>query len=122
MIYRIQDKKGRGPWKPGFSTKWVEYRPDHENLPPWTIEFINKPIRNSDGKILLYKEKAFGCGCITIKQLKRWFSESEYKTLLKFGYRSVEIKPSRIIAESDIQCIFATKKLLKNIGKPFKLY
>ena len=38
-IYRVQDAQGRGPWKPGFSHRWVEDRPDHYNLPPWFVEF-----------------------------------------------------------------------------------
>lgn len=28
-IYRVQDADGRGPFKPGFSRKWVIDRDDH---------------------------------------------------------------------------------------------
>jgi hypothetical protein len=39
FVYRIQDKKGRGPYRPGFSSQWVEDRDDHDNLFPWYQEF-----------------------------------------------------------------------------------
>ena len=33
VIFRVQDAEGRGPWKPGFSSQWMdEARP--EWLPP----------------------------------------------------------------------------------------
>ena len=83
-IYRIQDKDGRGPWKPGFSHRWVEIRPDHNNLPAWYEEF--GPLHN----YISYGEHC-GSGCKTIDQLRRWFTKSEYRTLLKYGYRAVRM-------------------------------
>lgn len=115
-IYRIQDKDGRGPWKPGFSTVWVEYREDHDNLIPWHFDFAGINMSN------IAKHKAYGCGCTSIKHLKRWFTESEYKTLKKHGYHAIKISKYEIIAESDIQCIFTCKKLLQKMGDRFELY
>lgn len=107
FIYRVQDIYGRGPWKPGFSHRWVETRPDHDNLPPWYVEF---------GRVdqqLLYGEHG-GSGCRTIEQLRRWFTESEYRKLLSFGYCAVKMQVGRILAESEIQCVFGRAKPLNS--------
>ena len=105
VIYRIQDKDGRGPWRPGFSRRWVETRPDHDNLPPWIVEF--GPVHLQ----VLYG-CACGSGCMNLDQLRRWFTESEYRTLLKFGYRAVRMEVGRVLAKSDIQCLFERAKPL----------
>jgi hypothetical protein len=115
IIYRIQDKDGRGPWKPGFSHKWVETRPDHDNLIPWMYEF--GPVHE---RACTWEH--IGCGCLTIEQLRRWFTESEYRKLLGYGYISVKIKPGRILASNNTQCVFARTIPLKKDIEVFSLY
>ena len=105
IIYRIQDSDGRGPWRPGFSKRWVETRPDHDNLPPWFIEF--GPVH---GQVIV--SCACGSGCMTLDQLRRWFTASEYRTLLALGYRAVKMEAGRVLAKSDIQCFFERAKPL----------
>lgn len=115
MVYRIQDKEGRGPWKPGFSHNWVEDREDHNNLLPWNIEFNFNSCK-------LFSWEHFGCGCLTTEQLKRWFTKSEYQKLINFGYHAVEIDIDRFLASSEIQCVFARKHPLKSNVREFFLY
>ena len=98
-IFRVQDKDGRGPWKPGFSESWVIPRRDHDNLPPWYEEF-------GDISDQLFLFPHFGVGCRTIKQLRRWFSKKEYSHLRSLGYRAICLEPDTIIVESEIQCVF----------------
>jgi hypothetical protein len=115
-IYRIQDIEGRGPWRPVFSHKWIEVRDDHNHLIPYYSEFLDVDFS------LRKKECSIGVGCRTIAQLHRWFTRNEYRALLNYGYAAVKLKADRIIAESDIQCVFAQKKpLRKNVTK-FALY
>ena len=114
-IFRVQDKDGRGPWKPGFSQTWVEDRPDHDNLPPWTVEF-----GRIDRQFIV--GPAYGSGCLTLEQLQRWFTESEYKKLLACGYRAVKMEVDRVLAESDIQCVFRRYEPLKNDVTEIDLY
>ena len=114
-IYRIQDKDGRGPWKPGFSKKWVEVREDHDNLPSWFFEF--GPVHKT-----AFTWESVGSGCLTIDQLRRWFTESEYKTLLRHGYNAVKMGASRILASSNIQCVFTRNKPLNVDCDVFNLY
>lgn len=115
IIYRIQDQDGRGPFKPGFSHKWVSERRDHENLRSWLEEF--GPVHNQ----LLVGEHC-GCGCKSLDQLRRWFTKSEYKKLRKFGYRAVKLNPGRIIAESDTQCVFGRATPLHKGAENVRLY
>ncbi len=96
-VYRVQDKDGRGPFKPGFTKEWAIERDDYNNLVSWLEEFgrVDKQI--------LYGATA-GSACETIDQLRRWFTKDEYKKLIEFGYHAVKIKVDRIIAKSEIQC------------------
>jgi len=114
-IYRIQDLNGRGPFKPGFSQKWVQSRPDHENLIPYFEQF--GPVHE---RILIGAYS--GCGCQTLNQLRRWFSKKEYRKLKKFGYHAVKIDANRIIAKSDIQCVFVRAIPLNESIEIIKLY
>ena len=112
-VYRVQDKDGRGPWKPGFSQRWIEDRPDHANLPPWYYEF---------GQPVLIPGEHNGSGCITVEQLRRWFTASEYKWLKGKGYQAVCIHVDRVIFKSDIQCLFGRRTSLKKGITIFELY
>ena len=105
IVYRIQDGDGRGPWKSGFSHRWVEDRPDHDNLPPWVVEFGRVDLKR-------FTWEHVGSGCLTLEQLRRWFTESEYKSLLRYGYRAVRMDVDRLLGKSETQCVFGRVKPL----------
>ncbi|MCK0507967.1 hypothetical protein [Aromatoleum anaerobium] len=115
IIYRIQDSDGRGPWKPGFSRLWVEDRDDHDLLIPWYQEFGQVHLRAIVGMHI-------GCGCRSEDQLRRWFTQTEYARLVEYGYRAVRMPVGRILAESNIQCVFERAKPLRRDVVPFALY
>lgn len=115
IIYRVQDKDGRGPWKPGFSQTWVEVRADHDNLQPWYLQFGRVDRFAIAGMYI-------GCGCRSTEQLRRWFSQSEFEKLKQHGYRAVKLKVGRILAANDIQCVFERAKPLQKDAEPFELY
>lgn len=117
VIYLIQDKLGRGPFRPGFSARWVVGRADLDNLKPYYEEMPNTSRLLIDATIL-----NFGCGCRTIAQLRRWFIKKEYDALLKFGYQAVYMRAQQIIAESKTQCVFSRSKPLFKDVKVFNLY
>lgn len=112
-IYRIQDDDGRGPWKPGFSGKWTRLEPDM-SLQPWF--FTMGPV-HQEANI----DEVVGCGCLKKSQLKRWISEEEYRKLLKFGYKAVELK-ARVLGEDKNQCVFARERPLNENVTVFDLY
>lgn len=115
FVFRIQDTDGRGPWKPGFSHRWVEDRPDHENLKPWYVEF---------GRVdrLMIAGEHGGSGCETLKQLGRWFTHDEYRKLKKLGYKAVRLKVHRILAQSKIQLVFTKMEPLNENIETVELY
>jgi len=112
-IYRIQDKDGRGPYKPGWSHYWQEMRCliDAGDKPTFMDEFpgIVQTIYNIFDK----EGGAFGCGFRTMDQLRKWFSPSEIDKLSHFGYQIVKIRADRILAESPLQLVFWCKKPLR---------
>lgn len=115
VIFRVQDQFGRGPFKPGFSKTWVEKRADHKNLTPYFKQF--GPVH----KHILFGEYS-GCGCISLEQLRRWFTKREYKRLKKLGYRAVKMDVDRVLAESEIQCFFGRTTQLTEGIKVIRLY
>lgn len=114
-VYRVQDRDGRGPWKPGFSRHWVEDRDDLDHLPPWTHELPNALQKRIVGMHL-------GCGCQTLEQLRRWFTPGEYATLRRHGYLAVKMKVGRILAASRTQCVFERAKPLYEDFETVELY
>ena len=113
-VLRVQDGEGRGPWKPGFSYTWAEERADLDNLLPWYMEFGQVHLVRREGE-------HFGCGCMTVAQLRRWFTPGEYAFLVAHGYRAVRLEGCRVLAESAIQCVFARWANLRHAVE-FDLY
>lgn len=105
-VYRIQDADGRGPWRPGFSVKWIDpdFGPGVEDMPPYFVEF-GADLLKRRGRIGEY----YGCAVRKPQDLRRWVSAIERTKLAGFGFNVVSIKPSRIIAESKNQLVFASR-------------
>lgn len=100
-IFRVQDSDGRGPWKPGFSNRWLDADIGlRANLPPWPMEFGMKLMRR------VKPGQHVGCGCVSLDQLWKWFTRAEMDRLHIFGYHLIEIPDGQILAESDVQCVF----------------
>lgn len=116
-VYRVQDREGRGPWRPGFSNQWVEDRSEDEfdALLPIMFEFPDLQRRLRPGFHV-------GVGCTSLDKLRRWITASEWSTLRRFGYRCYAIVPDRIVAESETQCVFESAKPLRKIGKRVRLH
>jgi hypothetical protein len=105
-VYRVQDREGRGPFRPGFSRYWFEDRDDYPLS--WIEEFgyerVMREIRSGE---------SIACGCRSLDQLARWFRPSELATLRDFGYDVVSIDADRIIDESLSQVVFARRRPLR---------
>ena len=114
-VFRVQDKDGRGPFRPGFSQKWVILRKDHDNLIPWYEEFGRVDQKLLDGE-------HGGSACRNIRQLRRWFTKREYKKLREFGYRAVGLDVDRIIAESGVQVFIGSSQQFKVKPTYIRLY
>lgn len=117
VVFRVQDRDGRGPWKPGFSERWVEDRTDEEfaALGPWPLD-VMLALREMAGR------RHMGYACQTLDQLRQWFRPGEYKTLLRYGYVAVKMPVDEVLAASDVQCFFVRSKPLRAEVERFDLY
>lgn len=115
VVFRVQDRDGRGPWKPGFSECWVEDRDDHDNLKPWYQEMGMVHRLGIAGMHM-------GTACESLEQLRRWFTKSEYRTLRRYGYQAVQMEVRRILGKSETQLVFERSNP-NNVGcRPVVLY
>jgi hypothetical protein len=53
-----------------------------------------------------------GCGCRDIQQLAMWFNSFEMRNLAHLGYSVVKLDGCRLLAESEMQVVFARSKPL----------
>ena len=114
-VYRIQDSEGRGPFRPGFSHIWRDER--GEDFPPWYAE-MPEVLAKLQGE----QQFAIGTGCKSHEQLRKWFTEDEYYRLVLLGYSAVELDADKTYGESENQCVFGRRKLLRNGARKFALY
>lgn len=106
-LYRIQDASGRGPWRPGFSLKWIDTEKDDSLCPPMMQDFpewrrlINRAI---DRGYLHY-----GCCVRGMAGVHRWFTPAELSRLRGFGFRLVDASGLTVICESKNQIIAGSR-------------
>lgn len=113
-VYRVQDKHGRGPFKPGFTAKWLKV---DKGLAPFYVEFngFNPAAESSP-------HEHVGCGCTALEQLKQWFTKEEFITLKRFGFKAVRLDVDRVLRLSDKQCVFARSRQLRKGAIEVQLY
>lgn len=115
-VYRMQDRSGRGPWKPGFSKMWVEERTAEEFAALRAIQEIASHVVNRP------QNGHRGCGCRTLAQLRRWFTPTEYTRLLDWDYACVQMEVDRVLYSDDVQVLFERKKPLRKDVRVVTLY
>ena len=104
MIWRIQDAEGRGPFKPGMTTRWLRDEPDERLLPvyadiPDLSERIAKARRRMNGELYA------GVACRSVEQLSRWFDERERQALIRLGYQCADASQCFVIGEGKSQIV-----------------
>ena len=107
-LIRIQDKDGRGPWRPNFSKIWLDKAGPDLGLPVYEdFENFNCIIKkaHSQGKYL-------GCA-MREENLSLWFTKNEIRKLKKLGFDFVSCRNVEILAENKRQAIIASKLPLK---------
>jgi hypothetical protein len=104
-VYRVQDAEGRGPYRPGMSSRWVD---KNDELPPpdWITEFGAAIMKDRR------PDEFVGCGVRDLDQLSKWFSPTEMPRLRALGYRLVAMNIDRILAQSTNQIVFARTRPL----------
>ena len=116
-VYRIQDPEGRGPFRPGFSHKWVETRPDHDLLKPYFDILDRKSLVDT-----IRGGYHVGCACLTVEQLRRWFTAGEYITLRGYGFQAVVMMADELLHTDDVQSVIARLKPFNEGAQAIPLY
>lgn len=112
MIVRIQDKQGRGPWRPGFSHTWLD--PDGPALPP----AIQETVKNFSEIVNKAHSKGFHIGCaVRDGRISDWVSDSEMDRLKREGFFLVNATQCQILADDGRQVLIACKKPLRKLPK-----
>ena len=102
-LFRVQHPyDGRGPFRPGFSHRWLDAAGDamREHKPTLMSEFGADFVDQSkDGEHL-------GTGVRTMNALCDWFSLGERRNLAALGFEIVCLPFCRLIQESAHQVFF----------------
>jgi hypothetical protein len=101
-VWRMQDRFGRGPFKPGFTKEWKG--DGNLDLPPIYLELGISPQQMAG---MIPPRMFGGCSVQSVDLLHRWFDRTERRRLAKFGYQVVRFEPTIILAETEIQVLFA---------------
>lgn len=109
-LYRVQDKEGRGPYRPGFSHRWLDRKPNYAKRPAIQDDLTCLEFRYLDG--------FYGCAAKSIDQLRDWFSPGESTRLARFGYRVITFCPDEVVAETEYQVVFWSRSPLAKVGTP----
>ncbi len=113
-MIRMQDKDGRGPYKPNFTKYWCdEFGP----APPPTImeEFGDKLA-----PAVAWAHKSgfhIGCAYINEKCIDRLLSQCERQRLKYLGYFLVDASACCVLLQSENQLLIVSKKPLKFLPK-----
>jgi hypothetical protein len=110
-ILRVQDRWGRGPWRPGFSSSWISRSDNAPPLPPAIQEEFpeyQKIVSEAHAARL-----HIGCGVRGSAGLAKWFLPEEIQRLKDRRFVLVRAHACKILAESDNQVIFAARKPLR---------
>jgi len=112
-LWRMQDRDGRGPYRPGLSAKWADefggllHPPFYEEL-GW--EWWSIPYRMPRGYHC-------GCACRTKEQLLSWFTPSERAKLGLLGFGIVNIDADLVVAETPTQVVFGCRTPLAKAAR-----
>lgn len=104
VFLRVQDRDGRGPFKPGMPDRWLD--PEGRDFPAVHEEFG-----------LGWRDEiphGWHCGCAfrTVEQAACWFSPSECSRLAALGYQFVSLR-ARALRESRHQAIIVRREPLR---------
>lgn len=109
-VIRIQDKTGRGPYRPGLTDQWSD--PAGPDLPDILTEFGRRAICEAQAASAIGFH--VGCAFETMTQLQAWFAPHEIAKLILLGFRIVEMDVDNIICRSHRQLVFVRRVPLKD--------
>lgn len=112
MLLRMQDANGRGPWKPGFSEKWVD-NDRRFDLPALQEDFgfDLKPMVEAAFKRGLH----LGTAVRGAHRFNQWFTANERVKLALHGYRIVDASACEVLGETNWQVVIGSVEPLSTL-------
>lgn len=106
-LYRIQDENGRGPWRPGYSHKWVS---DDRNAPDF-LPPIYEELPSFKRVVTLAHSMGYHVGVAVHgwTSFSAWFLPDELERLRADGFNVVQCDNVRVFAETPNQILIGSK-------------
>lgn len=109
-ILRVQDRKGRGPWRPGLSDRWTDplrtggLPPIYDEVPAF-VALVNNAAR-----------EGLHIGCATREPLlRKWFTRDELLRLFDLGFGVVTCDGCEILIETPHQLVIGSRRPLRDL-------
>lgn len=102
-IYRVQDREGRGPFRPGVTHVWADK--EGQPFPP---SFTEHPKFKSVVRRAHSKGLHLGAAVIGLASLSRWFSTEELVRLDYLGYRIVDASACTVELSDNFQVLVSS--------------
>jgi hypothetical protein len=115
LILRVQDKDGRGPWKPGFSHTWIDLDRPEERMPP----SIFTEVEDLGAEIARWHRRGYHIGCAVegMTGLRKWFSLRELTTLRSMGYHVYDFTKTEKVISTPTQVVIASRVAFRKFPK-----
>jgi hypothetical protein len=111
-ILRVQDREGRGPWRPGLAARW-SFAETAQILPASWEEIPDLHIRveRAAQRGLLH----VGCAVRGTEGLRLWFNRGELQRLRDLGFSVVRCTDVEVIAETPHQLVIGRRAELRSL-------
>lgn len=105
-LIRVQDREGRGPWRPGFSSTWMD-----ECTP-----MRGKPITSYPGAIKVAHDASkagmhIGCA-VYADEISTWFAPPDLFRLARLGFYVADASACEVIFIAPDQVLVASHRPL----------
>lgn len=105
VAYRVQAHDGRGPWRPGWSQRWIDEDAPADRLTETIMDLV--PIEQL---LTLPSTMAWGCACRTLEALMAWFTRLERERLRAAGFYPVKLNVDVVLKESQWQMLIGRSR------------
>lgn len=111
MLLRVQDREGRGPYRPGLSERWVDawrtsqLPPIYEEVPSF-VALVNNAHREG---------LHIGCAVRGLEAMLAWFSPMELMRLHDMGFGIVDASACEVLMETKHQLVIGSKSPLRDL-------
>lgn len=113
-IYRVQDREGRGPWRPGFSGSWSVG--DLAQALPTAWE----EVPDLAARIAAAKARGLahvGCAVRGAAGLREWFSRADLVRLRDLGFAVVCSDGCEVLAETRHQVVIVSRAEMRGLPR-----